>query len=84
MACRADGTTAGAKLSLGGPLAIRRRHGGARVLPRGRRTLPHAAADKRLVGFHDGGWIAAMSAAAGGGDTLVTVNLFSAKQRTTP
>uniref|UniRef100_A0A8I6X183 KIB1-4 beta-propeller domain-containing protein n=1 Tax=Hordeum vulgare subsp. vulgare TaxID=112509 RepID=A0A8I6X183_HORVV len=56
--------------------------------------LPPEAIGKRLVGFHDGGWIAVAATStivAGGESQLAIVNLFSgaevplsAKQRTTP
>ena len=52
--------------------------------------LSSVAIGKRLVGFHDGGWIAATSA-VNGNNSLVIVNIFSgievstsAKQGTTP
>ncbi|XP_020182790.1 uncharacterized protein [Aegilops tauschii subsp. strangulata] len=57
-----------------------------------RLQLPPEAVHNRLVGFHDGGWIAAASSRDGGaGDWLTIVNLYSgveaplsAKQRATP
>ncbi|XBI98300.1 hypothetical protein VPH35_018551 [Triticum aestivum] len=57
-----------------------------------RLQLPPEAVHNRLVGFHDGGWIAAASSRGGSAsDWLTIVNLFSgveaplsAKQRATP
>lgn len=41
--------------------------------------LPPEAAGKRLVGFHEGGWVAATSDVDGGG-SLVIVNLISGSE----